>query len=403
VAVEGVVFDVGGTLVNERTLDAQPGVTEALDRLRQIGIQLIAAGNHTRRELVRDLRSAELQVDLVVSKDEVRENKGSPAWIDYICSVTGLAPNQLLYVGDSHYDMLTAMHRSVVYAHASWSKPRGEYGLTAPAAGWVPAVVAHIFRKRHPWFWQLDATDAAGRRVWARTVLDSRGAGDPALERALVALLKRGIDPRVGPMSLREFIMLHVLASLYASDIPSQVHLWTTYPGSQGDPNAPMAGFLDVAAKLFYRRYDGDLLERTRPAIRSRDAYWKGGVDQTSGAIGAFRNQFYTVQLGDDRARRIRGKHVLVIDNYITRGVSLETARNLLLRAEAKSVYLAAIGKYDFGYHVGSLLPRSEGPPYVIAGGEGFHLSVDEQRGVRYPEARDEFLNSYYSMHSESW
>lgn len=396
--IEGVVFDVGGTLVTSRG-EAQPRVSAALGRLHNIGVQLIAAGNHPRRDVLRDLRSAELlqDLDLVASKTDVGANKGSPAWIEYICAETGLAPNQLLYVGDSHYDMVTALQGSVVYAHAGWSNNSGEYGLNAPAPGWVPAVIEHIFRKRHLWYWSLDAFDGLGRPVWVRTLLDSRGAGDIVLQRALINAFKSDASPQVGSMTLREFVMLHMLASLYASDIPACVRLWTTYPGSTGEQNRAMGDFIDMAAKLFYRRYDPDLFVRHRPALRSRDAYKNGG------AVGAFRNQLDTVLVAPSRRKKIAGNGILVVDNYITRGASVESARNLLLNAEAEEVFIAGVGKYEFGYHIATLMPHTGDCAPVQMEGEAFDLYIDEQRGVKNPEALKEFHGSYFSMHAERW
>lgn len=400
--VDCVIFDVSGTLVHETTGRAQDDIADAIDRLRASGVYVIAAGNPPPAALKRSLRQAGLTVDDIVSSRDVGINKGSPRWINYICSMTGLRRNQLFYVGDTRHDMVTAVQGSVVYAHAAWSKPAGKYGLIAPAPGWVPAIVEHIFRKPQPWYWELDATDITGRPIWVRTLINAKGAGDLALQRGLLSLLKSDQKPSVGRLTLRAFVMLHMLASLYDSDVLSTVDYWTTYPGHRGSRNKPMAGPLDKFAKLFRQQHYIDLLDRHTRAQQSREAYKQGNV------LGAFANQIGSVRLNPKAADDIAGKQVLVIDNYITRGPSTETARNLLLAAGASKVLVAAVSKYELaqrGYEYSVFSPQASVTfdPFTTERPPESQFTRQQMLGTKNPAALDTFAASYRSMLTEQW
>jgi hypothetical protein len=88
--------------------------------------------------------------------------------------------------------MITATRGRTVYAHADWSGATSTgYGLLAPAPGWVAAVIQHIFRKDHTWYWSLHAADDAGQPVHTVSLVDANGAGgDAVLRRELLALFK---------------------------------------------------------------------------------------------------------------------------------------------------------------------------------------------------------------------
>jgi phosphoglycolate phosphatase-like HAD superfamily hydrolase len=160
-AVEGAIFDVSETLV-DRDGRAVPSASEAFARLSRIGVRIIAVSTHP---IARQLRSAGLSPDLVVTRQEVNANKGSRAWVDYIKRQTGLESNELIYAGDTDLDMRTAANSQLVYFHAGWVGPREKYGMLATSPQWIAAVVEHIFRKKHPWWWSIDSTDPSGKRV----------------------------------------------------------------------------------------------------------------------------------------------------------------------------------------------------------------------------------------------
>jgi soluble P-type ATPase len=396
-AVEGVIFDVSDTLITSSG-QAVNGVIDAIGRLRGMGVQVIAAHNDGPQGRVAQLLArAGITVDQIVTRHEVGKAKGSPLWIDVIKRDTGLRTNQLIYVGDSDYDMITASHSKVVYMHAEWAKPRGPYGIPAPAPGWVPAVVAHIFRKQHRWYWTLDQRDTQGRRVRKMALIDGNGAGDDRLKAELIATLKSEGDPRVGQMLLRDFVVLHLAASMYEEGVQEAAGIWTTYPGRHGRRTNSLAQALDVTAKLFRDKYRGDLFLRHAPARHSRDAFTSGGIP------GAIDNQLTSVHLNPTSARALAGQSVLVIDDFLTRGITTEVGRNLLLAGGASEVITVAVGKYGPTIH---LLTKRTGQlwdPFAPGPLTSADFRYDEVRGMTNPAALTEFVASHQAMKAERW
>ena len=394
-SIEGVIFDVSGTMIS----GSQPaaGVVEAVQRLRALGIQIVAAHNDGPHQRVSQmLGQAGITVDHIVTRNEVGISKGSPRWIDRIKQDTGLQTNQLLYVGDSDQDMITASHSKVIYFHARWSKAQHQYGLPAP--GYMAAIIAHIFRKQHPWAWRYDYTTARGTHLRQMALIDGNGAGDDQLKADLIAVLKNSGDPRVGQMLLREFVVLHLIASIYAERLQDETDIWSSYPSRDGRRTSQLTQAIDVAAKLFRDKYRPNLLIRHKPAIHSRNAF------QQHGSIAdAIDNQLQTIIVNAAHQPQMNGKTILLLDDFLTRGVTAGVGRQLLLAAGATETVVVAIGKYGPRTH---LLAPPAGVtwnpigPAPFAGADCRTMEVNQDFDQ---VALDEFVASHRAMQTEQW
>ena len=403
-AIEGVVFDVSGTLLettggywSTSTETAQPEIEPMLAELKLMDLQIVAASNSP---VFMKLRAAGLEkyIDHLLEKSDVGIAKGSAAWVAAFRSATGLEPHQLLYVGDTTHDMVTATRGPMIYAHAMWSCPPSQYGLRATSPRWVVNVVKHIFRKQTPWYWTLETTDTTGRRVQAMTLVDGNGAGSQETKERLVDLFKRDRDVGLSntPMNLSEFVMLHMLASVYDSNLFGGADYWTTYPGHTGAPNSIMGNFVDIAAKLSRNKHSPSLLQRHTPAKKSRDA--RGTGDWT----GALRNQIDTIRVGDEYREKLIGKRILLLDNFLTWGFSMECARNMLLNAGAAEVVVACIGKYGQRVRV-IASPTSEWDAFAIDRPDAETFLQDQRLGDVHTEALGEFQQSLSGLTQATW
>ena len=403
-SIKGVVFDVSGTLLQttgppwpKSIAVPQPGVEEMLDALKALGLTIVAVSNDPVRA---PLQGAGLlnRIDHVLERSDVGKAKGSTLWIDKFRELTGFEPHQLFYVGDSDHDMFTASWGPMIYAHAVWSCPPGQYGLKAPSPTWVVNVVEYIFRKEHPWYWTLQTTDGAGRAVRAMTLIDADGAGRPQVKQRLIWLLKDDIDSPIPttPMTLREFVMLHMLASVYHSNLFGGSQFWTTYPGRAGVPNTIMGDFLNVAAKLSRSKYADDLLIRHTPAQRSRDARHQGGIFE------ALRNQLETMNVGEEYRKKIKGKRILLLDNFLTMGFTTEGGRTLLLAANAAEVVVACVGKYGPTMYV-TTPPNEHWDPFARDRPAPTSFGLRQYSGTYHPEALDEFAASLEAIRNAAW
>jgi len=180
-----------------------------------------------------------------------------------------------------------------------------------------------------------------------RSVIDGNGAGDAKIKQAIINVLKERKDQRIGSLhSMKEFILLYFLSSLYLDGLYLDVDWWTTYPGHKaGSGNPGFDDFFELSAKLFRDQYKRDLLVRYATAPDSAGA-------RTKGQALTFDVQVNTVCVNVEYQHSLQGKRVLVVDDFCTGGSSFECARNLLLRAGAKKVYCVSIGKYGNGYTI---------------------------------------------------
>jgi len=397
-SIQGVIFDVSGTMLNGT--HAVPGIVDAVSRLRALGVQIVAAQNNGPAQTVAtQLNQAGILCDHVVTRREVGINKGSPRWIEHICRLTGLATNQLIYVGDSELDMITASHSKVVYIHAAWTGTTSAYGFQAPAPGWVAAVVTHIFRKQHSWGWALSQPASGGRTLRQFALVDVNVVKQAAIQNDLVAMLKDRREPQVGLMPLREFVILHLTASIYADGLQDQTDTWGTMPSHDGQRTGRMAHSLDTVAKLFRDRYERDLLIRHQPAQHSSDARSQGGLR------GAVANQVATLHLNPAALGRITGRTVLLIDDFLTKGISTGVGRLLLRMGGADDVIVVATGKYGPSTTV-FLRPAAEHlwePTQPALDGSAAAVHYREVDGEFHEAAMDEFIASYRAMQREQW
>jgi hypothetical protein len=400
-SIEGVIFDVSGTLLDRRGQPAA-GVVEALQRIRGLGVQVVAAHNDGPRASVeQQLTRAGIAVDHIITRNEVagRTAKGSPLWIARIRQDTGLETNQLLYVGDSDQDMITASHSKVVYFHAAWSVPEHRYGLAAPAPGYIAAVVQHIFRKQHPWAWRVERLSQSGTRLRQMALIDGNGAGDAQLKDDLVATLKSQGDRRVGAMLLREFVILHLVASIYAEGLQNEADIWSIYPSRDGTRASSLAQSLETAAKLFRDKYRPDLLVRSAPAVHSREAFYAGGQRLAA----AIDNQLKTIIVNPLMRSEVSGKTVLMLDDFLTRGATMGVARCLLRAAGATEMVAVTVGKYGARTHLFGPPPATSWDPSTPAPFAGAECpSVEVTEGFNQA-ALDEFVASHRAMQTEQW
>ena len=112
----------------EDTPRAFPGVRELMDGLKTGGCRLgIATSKNTAelehsREQFGDIVS---RVDCIICADDTAEHKPKPGPLLKYMEYTGARPSEVLYVGDTVYDMQCARGTGVDFALARWGNPDG--------------------------------------------------------------------------------------------------------------------------------------------------------------------------------------------------------------------------------------------------------------------------------------
>ena len=104
-------------IMREKT-ELYPGVAEGLAALHAKGILLAVLSLKASDQIWRPLERAGVDgyIHSVISPDEVENHKPEPDGIFYLSEKTGIALEDILYVGDSVTDMKTALNAGVDFA-----------------------------------------------------------------------------------------------------------------------------------------------------------------------------------------------------------------------------------------------------------------------------------------------
>lgn len=272
------------------------------------------------------------------------KRRGSPDWVDTAADALGVARHELLYVGTTVLDWRTAINSAVFYLHALWAAPKPP-GTTSLAAA-TPSEVRHIletFLLRPPqWSYRLDGSN------WKLRALLPAGAVLPSTRPRQTFRLQHVFTYeqaiRIGDDDARDVLMLFVIANAYLEGLfPANAYL-CVYPGSKrGTVSKQLQGYVGRAAALFHGHYRDDLLVRARDAPDTSLARYHASQTGTSAGV-SIATQATTVHLGPSYREKLRGKTVVVFDDFTTNGMSLEWARLLLTAAGAGQILLLTAG-----------------------------------------------------------
>jgi hypothetical protein len=385
VAIKAVVLDLDGTLLDDNN-NPVAGIPEMIAELKNLDLHIAIASN--RPNSAPRVTRARLDPDLFMDRNSIGATKGSPTWVAKVTQEFQIENNELVWLGDTDNDMRSAINTKVMYFHAGWSVPQYPYGINVQQPSFFPLLLREFFIKPVDWYWEYSGTDHRRRKVTSKAMMDSRGAGIEVFQWDLINFLKDGGDPTVGLIKVRHFIMFHFLGSLYGDQFYRQADIWTVYPGSKGGTNAALGPLANIIARLFRERYISDLLIRHTPSIDSGEARRQQiQVD--------FFNQANTMRLNEAYRRKIEQKTVVVLDDFITRGYSMECARNLLLEAGAGDVICVNIGKYASAPRMITHSARYPWNPYDATTHQADQFQFGEAPGTTDRKALEVIRESY--------
>lgn len=348
--IKALVTDLHGTLLTDSD-SLVPDVALALSQLQDMKLRIAVFSNRPHMIVDKKIQLLPISPDLVLTKEDVGIAKGSARWIDMLCSRFGINRNEVVYIGDSINDMTTAVNSKIVYFNAEWSNPGSKYGIPVDSPKILPVILKHFFMKEHLWYWSVDSSDTRGNKVVSKALIRGRDIGVTNFDTDLLRWTKGNIDRQVGLLKMSEFIMYHLLGSLYLDDTYGEIDGWTVVPGHTGKYNASIVGALERTARLFRNVFSPNLVCRHRVAKKS--AYLRARGEQAD-----FGEQVSTICLSCEpryRSKYIEDKTIVVVDDFVTEGFTTEWVRNLLLNAGAKRVVSLAIGAYHDSIEVKSI------------------------------------------------
>ena len=355
-ALAGVVFDYSVLLEQQpATID---GLKSLLDNIRDAGLKIVVVSTH-RQDINAKLADVGLPLaDYLLfqaprgqtpAADEVRASKGSPEWMIRAAQVIGCDTHQLVNFGDEHRDWTGAIGAAVLHLHAGWARAKPPdvktYSVTFPSGAWL--FLTHFLLPQSRFKFALDMPGECPvyfRSLYTANSTSSLPATNPP-NFALVNIFTDGrkIPVQVGHIAGGDLLMIHTLTSLYEEGLIDRYSRFTVYPGhSPGTYNETLTGYVDFLAKNV-QAYDRDII------VRGREAPDTSKLRRDNPAAISFGNQTDSVHLNPNQKKNVKGKSIIVFDDFTTDGNGLDWARLLLVAGGAKKVVLVTIGKFVRG------------------------------------------------------
>ena len=307
-----------------------PGVAEALQEAQSQGSAIFVLSNWaepawvSEAEFLRFQPARGRQSGKIVA-GLIEANKKLP-----------LEPSDVVVLGTTNVDLQMAANSQTLLLRTEWTGAVeaniGKYGIPLSDPREIPLVLS-ILDDKEPWFF---SGNAAGYEVYALTdasTLREANATMIQLAETLKSCLKAGAQ------DLKTGFYLHLLSSLYVTRDFAAADRWSYYPSSSSanDGEEIMHGFCDQARCMFKKRELGPLFIRHQASAKRHQT----GGDRTDPT-----SQLESVHLSPRYRGRLRGKTIVVLDDYLTYGVSFGVAAALLKAAGAERVICVAMGKF---------------------------------------------------------
>ena len=335
-----------------------PELRDLFESLPALGIRLAVASNESAKIVRARFESAKLQTpDFIVTRAEMGTPKPSPEYVKRIRDQAGVELNEIAYIGDSDAtDILCAVNAHILPFAAYYSTAQSakgmQYGIPVHFPKALKDYLSTFGQQHEPYFGWLFSTAErlAGNEIDIRSLIYDHNWFTDTLKR----VLKDQEDIRIGSnnVSVRTLLLHYLVSQCYMAGLASGINWVTVYPGHiTGSSNSLLDAFSNVVDQTFNKRHVPDLLVRHRDAPESK----------RQGAARNIIDQLNSIHVNPKYKAKIRGKRILVLDDFTTAGYSFETARLMLMRAGAKRVTCVAIAKYRAS-HVVATIERDWNP-----------------------------------------
>ncbi|MEU3401353.1 hypothetical protein [Streptomyces filamentosus] len=277
-------------------------------------------------------------------------SRGSGSWLLTVADRLKLRTNQIAMVGTSEWDWRTAVNAGVVHIHARWASHvqdnKNMTTLLADEPAGVGEILEHFFLDEPRWAFRRN-DDARSFKIRSLLTPNVRFPRAPGRTFELQDVFTRGRTIDIGAQDARDILMLRLLSSAYLDGALPHRSLFCVYPSSSpGKVSQQLAGFLTKAKVMVGSYYREDLLERVTQAPDTSLERVKRNRGQATAADISIAAQARTVRINPRYKRKLKGKTVVVFDDFTTDGTSIEWARTLLDGAGVAQVIALTIGKY---------------------------------------------------------
>jgi len=265
--------------------------------------------------------------------------------LDHVLAHENLQVEEAIVVGKSKEDFRAAINSGLLFLNATWDKQEVPYGFAFDTPLNVQRFIDLFALKEHPWFYRIDDPVRYMSLAPFSTMKEAYAEYSGAARNAA----KRGSPER-------HFFLNTLVASLYFSGISKDIDYIAAVPGhAQGYGNRHMDDVLTLAGEVFRARYLPDLVVRHTTAASNR-------ATRVSGEAPLPETQLNTIHLTSlplfkapkryKNAVKLKGKTVLVFDDFTTRGYSFEAVRAYLAASGANAILVSWLKTINSDYTV---------------------------------------------------
>ncbi|MCC2458312.1 phosphoribosyltransferase [Bacillus cereus] len=244
----------------------------------------------------------------------------------------------VVLVGSHDQDLYTAVQNKMLLINPLWSNVQEEkavkYGIGINSPENLYEAIK-IFNNQKAWFYELDIDDKtklysltrANDKLWTQT------QSEKEVVQGFRAVLKHG------NREYFEVLLYHFLASIINNEEFKEVDIWAIMPSSGTTLNEDMMYFKERVRYLMNKRMNTPLFVRHTAAAKSH--YMTRQEDRLY-----CRRHFDTIKIDPYYRRKLKGKTVCILDDYVTNGTSFEALRNLLMQQGVEKVIFVSLGRF---------------------------------------------------------
>lgn len=380
--LKGIILSVVDTLLNQGDIVEQVfnEVEKLMAFLQLRGIKPVLLANRARvltfkdgskKDLYEALESKFDDLEVITRiRDPAVPSKPQKAVTEYVLRKMGWQCNEVVYLGSSDDDMRTAINGGLLFLRATWYSNNTDYGFEFSEPKEVARFIDTLCLREH--FWSHEIIDGDfeyyALAPFSTYRPDLKNYSEHARD---AAKFGRGqVDFWLGALA----------TSLYFTGIHQRIHYLTAYPGHKaGYGNQQMNDDLRTFGKCFNKAYLQDLIIRHTTATKLQYARMrKEAVDH--------HNQINTIRLNPSPMRgqnnvykkppTRKGKTVLLVDDFCTGGLSLDSGRKFIEKTGAKTILVTWLKTINTDYQ--AIGDMGEFDPYDV------NQFNDVPTGVRY-------------------
>lgn len=248
----------------------------------------------------------------------------------------------IILVGSSDEDLYLAANKKILIINPGWSVKQDEkparYGITLSNPEKLTQAI-RLIDNQSSWYYKLQVDDST--QVLALTSANTKNFTVTSEEKEILegfsSLLKQG--------NRRYFnsLYFHLISGVMKDSDLRNVDIWSVFPTSTGRPNNEIEEIKERCRYLTGKRNNQPIFIRHTVVDKSHFTHHDKRLE-----VGCAKH-FNSVMLNPNYKKKIKGKTICIIDDFLTNGISFETARNLLLKAGAAKVILLALGRFKRG------------------------------------------------------